>query len=286
MSYLFVLNFDAEYELESGKRYTASDAVKRRSQELTEKLRLPLESHVWNPEHTHHVPLDAKIRVWCATASAQKTARQLGSRHVYPDPSIVRTVNGRAYCYDLSARLGVTEMKTTTLCFSSEAVHRFLRLGGPTQWLLKRNWGVAGRGQRKILGAPSEQDHFWIEKSLRDGPLLIEPWVEIVTEFSQHGWVGMNVRLGKCGAFQTKHRAIDLSAGAASTQRLNEHTMVSMRARAEQVGHALKASGYVGPFGIDGYMYRDAHGTHLRTLSEINARFCFGWDSVLDGWDP
>ncbi|MEZ4246848.1 MAG: hypothetical protein R3B99_01200 [Polyangiales bacterium] len=51
-------------------------------------------------------------------------------------------------------------------------------------------------------------------------------------------------------------------------------------------GHALAEAGYFGPFGVDAYEWRTPEGGRaLRTLGEINARFCMDWDA-LDGWAP
>ena len=42
---------------------------------------------------------------------------------------------------------------------------------------------------------------------------------------------------------------------------------------------ALSAAGYFGPFGIDGFRYRDAQGRggRLQSMGELNARFSMAW---------
>jgi hypothetical protein len=44
------------------------------------------------------------------------------------------------------------------------------------------------------------------------------------------------------------------------------------------VAEALIRAGYFGPFGIDGYRWKDEHGTlRFNPRTDINARYSMGW---------
>jgi hypothetical protein len=42
-------------------------------------------------------------------------------------------------------------------------------------------------------------------------------------------------------------------------------------------GALLAEHGYAGPFAVDAFAYRDCDARKFQPLSEINARFSFGW---------
>jgi hypothetical protein len=47
---------------------------------------------------------------------------------------------------------------------------------------------------------------------------------------------------------------------------------------AGRLGRALGRAGYFGPFGVDGYEYRDRGGDlRLQPASDLNARYTMGW---------
>ena len=54
---------------------------------------------------------------------------------------------------------------------------------------------------------------------------------------------------------------------------LERHELSALGERAETVAEALHGAGYFGPFGVDGYRYRDAGRGGFCALSEINARY-------------
>jgi hypothetical protein len=128
-------------------------------------------------------------------------------------------------------------------------------------------------------GETSAADLAFVEASIRrHGAIVIEPRLTIVRELSVHAWARRDrtdVRsiraptVDRFGAFVASARATDLHAAT-------ERALVDT---AERVGAALETAGYFGPFGIDAIV----HARGLRTLSEINARYCMGWDEG-DQW--
>ncbi|MCB9615153.1 MAG: hypothetical protein H6722_22175 [Sandaracinus sp.] len=152
-------------------------------------------------------------------------------------------------------------------------------------WLLKRELGMAGRGQRPIApGRLDDADRAFVAASLRHGPLQIEPRVDILRELTIHGWVdGPRVVVTTVREQLLHERAWVTSRLATDLPPDLERAVL---AATERAGHALAAAGYFGPFGVDAYEWRTTEGGRaLRTLGEINARFCMDWDA-LDGWAP
>lgn len=276
------LNLDAEIELARAHRY-------QRTREMTERVRalalamkpgLPRGAFVVDPLG-EAAPPDATPIAWCPTPSARAALHAAGVPLASaPDVSILARVNARPFAFALSDG----ELEGAVLVRDLEAA--LAALARPGAWLLKRSFGVSGRGQRPVRGGEAtEADARFVAASLRDdGALVIEPRVTIARELSVHAWVtaaGTQIR-------SIREQTIDAHGafvGSTHARALEASVRDPLVATAERVGAALADAGYAGPFGVDAYLHRgDGAGPlALRTLSEINARYCMGWDDV-DGW--
>jgi len=280
----FVLNFDAELELEHGPRYQRPRAMAARVESIAASMRssLPSGSSVIDPLG-QSAPDDATPIAWCPTPLALAAIRSagLGAPSV-PDVAVLTRVNARPFAFALAGE----ELEGSVLARDLDAAHR--ALARPGAWLLKRCFGVSGRGQRPVRGGEtSAHDTSFIAASLRDhGALVIEPRVVIVRELSVHAWKSAE-RTHVRSIRQQEVDAHGAFVASALARDLEGATEASLVQTAERVGDALGTAGYVGPFGVDAYEHR-GDGTHpltLRALSEINARYCMGWDE-RDGWLP
>ena len=160
----------------------------------------------------------------------------------------------------------------------------------PLGWLVRRTFGAAGRGRRRLAsGRPDAAERAWLAASLRQGPLTIEPWVEVTREFTRCAWVTAGGRVlvsppclqatTRQGAWTRTERAPSGHVPAGEDERLEE----AVRA----AGAALARAGYHGPFGIDAYRHRGPGGGELlNPLSEINARFTMDWTVAMDRPPP
>jgi hypothetical protein len=101
----------------------------------------------------------------------------------------------------------------------------------------------------------------------------------IEREVAVYGWVREDgVELTGLRGQACDARGTFLKCARIEPDLLGGHAPAFLEA-AERVGWALRDAGYVGPFGTDGYLHRTASGAlRARTLSEINARYCMGWD--------
>ena len=271
----WALNLDAELELEAWPRaYMPSEAIRARTIAIARTIALPSGDRVIDPLDEDRAGCD-RGRAWCPTPRAIVS---LGDLPIEGIPiEVLRRVNERGFAHALSEG----ELPGAIRATSIAEIDAQLARGG--EWLLKRAFGVAGRGQRPVRGPLSPDDRMWIAASLRRDALYVEPRVEIVRELSVHGWATERAHVRSIREQTLRDRAWIASAPARDLDPATERALID---RAEQVASALIATGYRGPFGIDAFEWRTSTGARaLRTLSEINARYCMGWDD-RDLWDP
>lgn len=271
----WVLNLDAELELEAWPRaYTPSDAIGARMIALARAVALPPGDRVIAPRLHDRAGCD-RGRAWCPTPRAIAALGDL-SIGLVPSTEVLRRVNERGFAHALSEG----ELPGAIRASSRDEIEAHVARGG--ELLLKRAFGVAGRGQRPVRAPLSAEDARWIEASLRRDALYLEPRVEIARELSVHAWATDRAHVRSIRTQTIRDRAWIASEPARSLDPRTERALID---RAEQVGAALIGAGYHGPFGIDAFEWRTASGALcLRTLSEINARYCMGWDE-RDRWD-
>lgn len=288
---LWVFNFDADDELAAGgASYAPSAAMRARSRALR-----PFVAALMGPGDVvldEDGPPDACAtgaltgRAWCPTPRALALLRRAGA---VPEPAppfeALRRVNDRAFAFSLADPLPGSALLGTAEEIEAHLARPPLGEGG---WLLKRAFGFAGRGRRKVRGgALADADRRWIAASLRRGDgLLIEPWVSIALEAALHGYVAPSgaLRLGAptiqtCdvhGAWAGTRLAVDRDLAAGERAALAAH--------AERAASALHRAGYFGPFGVDAYRWWSPWGApRFRPLGELNARYSMGWAVGMGG---
>lgn len=260
----WVLNLDAEDELSHPGSHTPTRAMTERIVSLIPTLRRsligPHDQILWPLGEVSELP----VRCWMPT----RFARSLTSQPIEAPPmEILRTVNHRAFSSSLGQHLPGATFATTL-----DAVHGALT--GDTTWLLKRPWGYAGRGRKKMTRATFDQP--WVQAGLREGGVQIEPLVDRLADFGQHG---MLERDGHFSLGTPTIQHIDIhGAWQSSEPTIDFPEAPVLRETGVRVAAALHAAGYFGPFGIDAFRWRDADGqTHFQPLSEINARYSMGF---------
>jgi len=212
---------------------------------------------------------------WCPTPSALERLARAGAE-LPPSPSVevLHRVNHRRFAIDLGG--GAPGAR-----FVSDENALAEVLAEPWQaWLFKRAYGFAGRGQRRIIGAPSADDRRWLADSLRLGGFVAEPWLELVREVGIHGLIDANRRfvLGRVCVQETNEYRAWISTRLATAEDLSPAQTSQLLSRAESVAAALIGAGYFGPYGIDAYLFKTPSGAvELNPLSELNARYSMGF---------
>lgn len=295
MTLLFVANLDAELELEDPdyRRSAAMGAqILTRAEALRQDLVRAFRTHariVLDGEpHRAADELTAAV-AWCATPRA-RTAMAMHGFPMADAPSIdvLRTVNHRAFGLELAQRHDLPSLGERFVTSLAECEAVLLEAPGQP-FVMKRPFGFAGRARKvttaRDLGAAART---WIEASMPPprGGLLIEPFVPLELDVSIHGWVDAAgaVRGGRpvvltndaAGAFQ--------AARVAAPGELTKGEVDALVRARDLAAAALHRAGYVGPFGIDGFRWRDRAGAlRFRPLVEINARYTMAyWRGMVE----
>jgi len=288
---VWLLNLDAEHELEAARAYAPTKElaaiVARESLRLLGTLVRPGDL-VLGPDEPSAAER-ARLAgleglAWSPTPRALARLRSAGLVLAPTPPvEVLRRVNARPFAAAVRAPLaGASFAKAvaTTLDEALALVARPASLG----WLVRRTFGAAGRGRRRLHGGkPAAGELAWLGASLRLGPLVVEPWVEVTREYTRSAWIAPDGTL----ALSAPCVQETTPTGAWTRTELAELALVRREddARlAEAVaaaGAALHAAGYFGPFGIDAYRHRSARGEVLNPLSEINARFTMDWTVAM-----
>ncbi len=292
---VWVLNLDAESELAATRSYAPTEQLRqivaRERQRLIGTLTGPRDVVLDEQLLERRGPELERVRgwpgfAWCPTPRALAMLRSAGAVPMQVPPlEQLRSVNARPFGAALRAEHAPGSF--VKHCVSDlEAALVLLALPAERGWLVRREFGAAGRGRRRLhSGKPSSDECSWLQASLRMGPLTIEPWVEIVREYTRSAWVRADGTISisePCAQTTTEHGAW------LETQRVDGSSISSaddqaLQAMTERVGRALHARGYRGPFGIDAWRHRvpGSLATALNPLSEINARFTMDWATAM-----
>jgi len=237
------------------------------------------------------LPAAGEILAWCETpevASLRHDSRdplpdlsgplhEVVWRLPVPSPTVVAAVHHRAFYLHVAEDLGVT-LPGARMVESLPELERILGArDAPGAWVVKAPLSAAGRHRHLGSSLDDPKARRTVERLFaRHGPLLFEPWMDRVADFGVSALLtasGLRVvgvhgqRVDAKGQFL----GIDLEPvlSPADRERLVSTT--------EAVAAELRRAGYLGPFGIDAWSYRNADGSiALHPLGEINARMTFG----------
>lgn len=276
MSFAWVLNLDAELELSR----LNFEYVPRT------KLLQQLEIHgrgsraLLGPEDVLLEPGAPALasgyvgRAWCPTPLALARLSAAGVQaEPHPEASVLRRVNHRLFAHEAGAGLPLQRY------FTERAPLAELLQRAERPWLLKRPLAFAGRGQMRFYGPISDKQWSWLDVSLAQDGLIVEPLVTPTLEVSLHGFVWQAGRreLGRVCVQQVSERGVFRGVRLASPGELESAESASLFEQAERVAELLHGAGYFGPFGIDAYRYQLDETRGFCALSEINARYTMGF---------
>lgn len=190
----------------------------------------------------------------------------------WADPH-AKPVNDRRLALALAERHGVA-LPGAKVIASADA----LDLAGP--WIAKAPWTAAGRDRCRGEGPPTAEQRTRLSRLIEAfGALVVEPWCDrlvdagVCATVAPDGLVSAHPAHGLVTDPRGGFLGIDLAPPALlAGERDQLATMVAA------AGALLAEHGYAGPFAVDAFAYRDPDGARrFQPLSEINARFSFGW---------
>lgn len=274
----WVLNLDADLELAAGARYSPTRGVVQAMQVHAARLVGTLVSPdalVVDDASPPGIARGLVGRAFCPTPRALALLVRAGAApEAHPSAAVLRAVNSRAFAASLGATLPGAAFETE---LAAAVAHLAAVPPVGDAWRLKRAFGMAGRGQRIAAMPASEADIAFVKAGVAAGGVQVEPNVTILEEYASHGRLapdgtavhGAVVRQ-VCDARGAWLRSEPLPQGDVPPAAIAEE--------AQRVARALANAGYFGPFGVDAYTYRDAHGRPaLQPRSEINARYSMGF---------
>jgi hypothetical protein len=213
---------------------------------------------------------------WGWTESLEQIGRANGWICQAPPADVVRRVNSREF------RFGIECDWNIAIARSIAELEKVIAdsPNHPRGWLLKANYGMAGREAMRGRGARLEGTlRNWAERRLAtSGPIVFEPIVDRVAE------AGIQIEIPCAGAPELVgvtpllvdgsgvYRGSRFGCPAAEIACWQPAVQVGLRAATE-----LQRLGYFGPLGIDTMQYRDDGGQiRLRPLQDLNARLTMG----------
>jgi hypothetical protein len=224
------------------------------------------------------IPLDqpkvnqAHLSSWGSSLSLLDWAKQKGFSYSIPDWEIIRTVNSKIFSYLESRRL-----PGSALIESAEDAKAWIeQTPGPK--VFKTAYGTAGTGHFHV-GVSSNLDSFLTKQFALGLPVIGEPWVERLFDFSTQ-WKG-GTFLGAT-VFETDPKGVYKATLAGAPEKifgpflwaLEEH-----RAAAQPIVEKITRMGFFGHFGIDAYVYR-ADRIRVQPIVEINGRKTMSWAAL------
>jgi hypothetical protein len=195
------------------------------------------------------------------------------------DPGVVRRVNSRTYKHAVERKLGVSLEDSALCCAPDELLSAFDVFRDLRKWVLKGEFGGAGREIRFGTGDASAADLAWALNRFRRGlAVTLEPRLDAVEEAGLQFSIGRDREIVFLGVtpLLTRRTGVYLGSGF-----IDDSSLLSTWRYAIEVGTraaALVASeGYFGPLGIDAMQYRANDGSiRIRPLQDLNARFTMG----------
>lgn len=273
MSFAWLLNLDAEEELERPGAHTPSARVRERIDALRVHLAPLVRDGVVVVEGTQVDGL--RGRAWCPTPNALARLGRAGALLPRaPSLDVLRRVNHRRFSFELGGNLPGARFVTTV----AEVREAVAERGVSGAWLLKLPFGFAGRGRVTLPSGPfAEADEARVVRALGSGGgAQLEPRVTRGEDLAMHGF------LPESGALvpgSLTSQRIDARGAWQETLRAPGRALeVHLREELERVADALRAAAYFGPFGIDAFTWIADDGViRLQARSEINARYSMGW---------
>lgn len=192
-----------------------------------------------------------------------------------------------AAAWSADAEVAVDPADNGVICATVEEVDHAI---AGREAVIKAALSTGGRHRivvRRGLEVPGRR---WLASTLPHGPVLVEPWLDVVAEWSVQGEVrGDDVRIlgiTRFGATSGVYRGSVVGSPYLgcdpALQRFlhadgrSEAAAATCTRAARRVGAALAALGHRGPYGTDALVVRGPDGLRLKPVGEVNPRTTMG----------
>lgn len=194
------------------------------------------------------------------------------------DPAIVRRVNSRRFKHQLETTLDAA-LDNAVCTTSTEELMSAVASLVESGWVLKGEFGGAGREVRFDAGPISKADIAWASNRFRRNlAVTVEPRLNTIEEAGIQFEIHRDGRAEFLGVtpLLTRPNGGYLGSGFRNDASLIETWKEAIEICSE-AAKLVAAEGYFGPLGIDAMRYRDAAGTiRMRAIQDLNARYTMG----------
>jgi len=215
---------------------------------------------------------------WGENEWAVEFTRKWGLEWHGGDTAIVRRVNSRRFKHQLETELGVV-LERAACVTSSDELNRAVAALADRGWVLKGEFGGAGREVRFGTGTLSEADIAWASNRFRRGlAVIVEPRLNSIEEAGTQFEIHRDGRVEFLGVTLLLTRP---NGGYLGSRFRDDPSLIETWKEAiaicSEAAQRVAAEGYIGPLGIDAMRYRDAAGAiQMRPLQDLNARYTMG----------
>lgn len=202
-----------------------------------------------------NAPQNLPIEHWGPSLAIQHFAKNHHIDYTIPDWEVVRKINSKVFSFTESPKLPGAK-----LLESQEEIEEWIRLT-PDPKIIKTPFGSAGSGHIKSTNV----------KRLYIAPLIGEPWVERVLDFSTQWDSG---KLIGVTIFENEPNGTykGTYVGDVPKWALDEHLKI-----ASPLIQKIGQMGYSGNIGIDAFIYLWEGEKRVHPVVEINARKTMSW---------
>ena len=206
-------------------------------------------------------------------------------------PAVARKINHRGFCLQSAKELDCA-LPGAQLLASPNELDDHLAATSVDRWVLKAPYSAAGRLRYIHRGGSPQPAERQIAR-LFEGhtPLLFEPWMQRTADFGcsvvvtaqEHLILGVHrLDVDPAGRFLGLELQVGEPHHRLRTHRLQNPWLDSseqsqLASVIQRIASRLRSNGYLGPFGLDCWRYRQADGqAAFHPLGEINGRMTFG----------
>lgn len=216
---------------------------------------------------------------WAADAWATAWCERWGFSWKHCDPHLVVQVNSRRFQTQVELELGVAPHGLSIAASLTSLKNAFRALPSErSAWVLKTEFGTAGRESRRGLGELSPEVAAWATRQFDRGlAIVLEPRLDRLAEASVHFEISPSGHIQHVGTIGCEASM----NGTYIASRLLSETELPPWDDAVKIGwkvaQRMWEMGYWGPVGVDAMRYRDQFGNEkLRPIQDINARYTMG----------
>jgi hypothetical protein len=215
-------------------------------------------------------PPAGKIESWGPSLAVAGWAKKHSLAYSMPEWSLVRTLNSKIFSFSEAPKLPGAQ-----ILFTENDVHTWVdRVPGPK--VLKTSFGTAGTGHFHI-GQPGLAA-FLKKQFSRDLPVIGEPWVERILDFSTQWRIRSSIEHLGSTIFENGPRGTYLATLAGVE--IPEWALTEHLAVAAPLVQKMAQLGYFGNLGIDAFVYRHQGKEKLQPVVEINGRKTMSWAAL------